>query len=403
MKKQHTDDSNPCAQKPNDLEIKNAQLIFDSVWADIEREYDLEKLVFPKEIFWLNGAPGAGKGTNTRFIIQYRDICEEPLVVSDLLHTPEAKKLIDAGKLVGDKEVIGLVFRKLLDPKYNRGVVVDGYPRSLTQVECLKLFHNKLTHLRAEHKNSPLSKVFRTPRFHIIVLFIDEKESIARQFKRGRIAREHNQEVKESGIGELMELRNTDISEEAAQSRYKVFKDETYEALTSLRKVFHYHFINAKGTIQEVQDRIIKELRYQSSLELRQNTYDRISNISLAGDIVLHARQQLIERLDDYEEHHTELFQKVIAFIEHTLFPTITRHAMSGKAQVNTDDPLLDDPLALSMLVDIFTERGFHSVIEIVRHEIPDSVDPKTFKIHTRVKKIHRIRIYFEGSDIRRG
>ena len=52
-----------------DLEIKDAQLIFNRVWAKLEREHGLEKLRFPREIFWLNGAPGAGKGTQTRFIM----------------------------------------------------------------------------------------------------------------------------------------------------------------------------------------------------------------------------------------------------------------------------------------------------------------------------------------------
>jgi hypothetical protein len=51
------------------LEIKDAQLIFDAVWQDLEADVGREKLRFPKEIILLGGAPGAGKGTNTAFIV----------------------------------------------------------------------------------------------------------------------------------------------------------------------------------------------------------------------------------------------------------------------------------------------------------------------------------------------
>ena len=54
----------------------------------------------------------------------------------------------------------------------------------------------------------------------------------------------------------------------------KHLKESTYDSLTTLRQLFHYHFINAHGTVIEVQQRIIQELKYQSSLELDEATYD---------------------------------------------------------------------------------------------------------------------------------
>jgi len=116
-----------------DIEVKDAQMIFDSVWHELEKEVGAENLKFPAEIFWLNGAPGAGKGTQTAFIMEFRDLTEKPIVVSELLQSPEAKKKIDAGLLAGDREVTKLVLRELLDPKYESGAVVDGYPRTKTQ------------------------------------------------------------------------------------------------------------------------------------------------------------------------------------------------------------------------------------------------------------------------------
>ncbi len=113
-----------------DLEVKDAQIIFNSVWAKLEEELGEENLRFPKEIFWLNGAPGAGKGTNTNFIMKYRDLTAPPIVVSSLLKSEEAEKMKDAGMLVGDSEVIEIMFRKLLDPVFKSGAVVDGFPRT---------------------------------------------------------------------------------------------------------------------------------------------------------------------------------------------------------------------------------------------------------------------------------
>ena len=46
------------SSKPvEDIEVKDAQLIFHSVWHELEKEVGAENLKFPAEIFWLNGAP----------------------------------------------------------------------------------------------------------------------------------------------------------------------------------------------------------------------------------------------------------------------------------------------------------------------------------------------------------
>ena len=159
-----------------DLEVKDAQIIFNSVWTNILEEFGEENLRFPKEIFWLNGAPGAGKSTNTQFVMRYRDLTAPPLVVSTLLKSTDAEKMKDAGLLVGDREVIEIMLRKLIDPVYKSGAVVDGFPRTKVQVECLKLLYQKLIELRLKFKETLYSEHFKKPHFHIVVLFIDEKE-----------------------------------------------------------------------------------------------------------------------------------------------------------------------------------------------------------------------------------
>ena len=71
-------------------------------------------MFYDPQPFVLGGAPGAGKGTNTGFIAQARGLTCEPIVISALLDTPEAKRLKDGGNMVGDREVIGLLLRRLL-------------------------------------------------------------------------------------------------------------------------------------------------------------------------------------------------------------------------------------------------------------------------------------------------
>lgn len=391
------------SEKLRDLEVKDAQIIFNSVWASLEEDVGEDQLRFPKEIFWLNGAPGAGKGTNTSFIMQYRDLTAPPLVVSELLKSPEAERLKDAGMLVGDREVVEIMFRKLLESIYKSGAVVDGFPRTKVQVECVKLLFTKLVELSNKHRDTLISEYFKKPHFHIVVLFVDEKESVRRQLYRGEQAKEHNEEVRESGVGEIVELRATDLDPAAALNRYRTFKEKTYGALKDLREIFFYHFINAHGTIEEVRARIDGELLYQGSLELDEATYDRLSHIPVASSLSKHARQDLVDRLDSYEQRQKALFTQVVDLIQTDFMPIIERHAISGSAVVNTESFVLHDPEALTMLIDIFSERGYHAIIDISREEIPDLIDPKTFKIKTRIKRIHRVRVQFKGSEIRRG
>jgi adenylate kinase len=257
--------------------------------------------------------------------------------------------------------------------------------------------------LRREFYDSPLHVHFRKPVVHIMVLFVDEKVSIERQLKRGRDIQAHNEEVKTTGIGEPLELRATDLDVKAAQRRYKVFKKQTWEALQSLKETFFYHLINANGTVDEVEENIIKELAYQSSLELDPKTFDRLRHLPLAREIIVHARQDLVRRLDDYEFEQSELFQQVVEFIDQRILPIVVRHAISGLAVVNREDALLDNPTALAMLIDIFSDRGYHAVVDLHRIEVPERVNLETGTIECRAKKVYRITIRFRGSEIRRG
>ncbi|HBE69844.1 MAG TPA: adenylate kinase [Planctomycetaceae bacterium] len=393
----------PEPQQLLDLEIKDAQLIFKNVWEELVEEYGVAELRFPKELILLGGAPGSGKGTHTRFVMQARGLTCPPIVVSELLTSPAAQKIKDQGGMVGDKEVIAILFRRLLNEEFRDGAVLDGFPRTRVQVECLKQLVDNVNRLHKDYADTEHAIHFRRPTVHAMVLFVSEKTSVDRQLLRGEQIAQHNREVEETGVGSVLPIRSTDLQPDTARRRYRVFKEQTWSALQSLKEIYHYHFINAEGPIEEVEANILRELQYQSSLELHSRTFDRLRPIALAEDIVLHARQQLVNRLDSYELEHTDLFIRVVNVIQSKFMPIVQRHALSGRAQVNTEDTIFHNPLALSMLIDIFSERGYHAVVDKHIQPVPERYDPHTGKVELQEKVIYRVQINFKGSQIRRG
>src|SRR5437899_6696167 len=93
----------------------------------------------------LLGPPGAGKGTQANFIREKYGIPQ--ISTGDMLRaavkagTPlglEAKKVMDAGKLVSDDIIIGLVAERLKEADCRRGYLFDGFPRTIPQAEAMK-------------------------------------------------------------------------------------------------------------------------------------------------------------------------------------------------------------------------------------------------------------------------
>lgn len=93
----------------------------------------------------LLGPPGAGKGTQATFIKDKFDVPQ--ISTGDMLRaavkagTPlglEAKKIMDAGGLVRDDIIIGLVKDRLKEPDCRKGYMFDGFPRTIPQAEAMK-------------------------------------------------------------------------------------------------------------------------------------------------------------------------------------------------------------------------------------------------------------------------
>jgi len=275
-------------------ELKNPKVIFNNVWSDLKHKYGEQNLVYPSEILCLGGAPGSGKGTNTPFILRERSIPAPPIVMSSILLSPAMQKIKAKGGLVGDYEVLKTLLEELLLPKYKKGAVVDGFPRTAIQVEFLRMLADEMIHLQHKYSATSIAKNFQRPAFRMIVLYVNETESVRRQMARGRHTLQYNEKVKQTGKGELLEVRETDVSVQAARQRYKVFSEQALEALQSLKKEFPYHVIDASGSITEVEQEIISELAYQSSMELSFETYEAIRDIPTSHNISSTARQQVV-------------------------------------------------------------------------------------------------------------
>ena len=93
----------------------------------------------------LLGAPGAGKGTQAKFICEKFGIPQ--ISTGDMLRaavkagTPlglAAKKVMDSGALVSDDIIIGLVKERLKEPDCKNGYLFDGFPRTIPQAEAMK-------------------------------------------------------------------------------------------------------------------------------------------------------------------------------------------------------------------------------------------------------------------------
>jgi adenylate kinase len=93
----------------------------------------------------LLGSPGSGKGTQAQFITQKYAIPQ--ISTGDMLRTAvregsplgvEAKKVMDAGGLVSDDIILGLIKERITQADCQNGFLLDGFPRTIAQAEGLE-------------------------------------------------------------------------------------------------------------------------------------------------------------------------------------------------------------------------------------------------------------------------
>jgi adenylate kinase len=179
----------------------------------------------------LFGPPGAGKGTQSKKLIEKYDLIH--LSTGDLLRGEiaqgtelglEAKKLMDDGKLVPDAVVIGMISNKLDANKEAKGFIFDGFPRTVAQAEALDQL--------LESKESAISGM--------TALEVNDDELERRLLERG----------KESG-------RPDDANPEVIRKRIKEYNDKTAPVAGFYQTQNKFQNVNGVGSVDEIFGAIV--------------------------------------------------------------------------------------------------------------------------------------------------
>jgi len=183
----------------------------------------------------LFGPPASGKGTQAKRIHETHAIAH--LSTGDMLRAAiaqgteigkKAKALVDAGKLVPDDVVVGIIADRIAQPDCTKGFVLDGFPRTVNQAKALDVM--------LKSKDLGVD--------HVIVMEVNEAELIKRVENRAEQARKAGQPVR------------PDDDPETFKKRLGVYKAETapilpyYEAQAKIRRV------DGMKTIDEVTAQI---------------------------------------------------------------------------------------------------------------------------------------------------
>lgn len=177
----------------------------------------------------ITGPPGAGKGTQASGIAERYGI---PTISSgDLFrdnisrHTPvgeRVEQIIGRGDFVPDVLTTSLVFQRITEPDCWRGWVLDGYPRTLGQVEALDIALAETgTHLDA-----------------VVALTADPEALVERLLKRAELE------------------GRSDDNADSIRHRIEVYHAETDEVIALYRERGVVLEVDAVGTVEEVRDRI---------------------------------------------------------------------------------------------------------------------------------------------------
>jgi len=213
----------------------------------------------------LLGAPGAGKGTQAGFIKEKFNIPQ--ISTGDMLRaaaqagTPlglAAKKVMDAGGLVSDDIIIGLVKERLKEPDCARGYLFDGFPRTIPQADAMK------------EAGVPID--------YVLEIDVPDEAIIERMSGRrvhpasGRTYHVKfnppKSEGRDDATGEEL-IQRKDDEEQTVRKRLAVYHEQTEALLgyysdwakSGMPGAPRYRRIGGLGSVEEIRDRALAALR----------------------------------------------------------------------------------------------------------------------------------------------
>eukprot|EP00297_Palpitomonas_bilix_P008972 CAMPEP_0113871986 /NCGR_PEP_ID=MMETSP0780_2-20120614/2948_1 /TAXON_ID=652834 /ORGANISM="Palpitomonas bilix" /LENGTH=523 /DNA_ID=CAMNT_0000857439 /DNA_START=130 /DNA_END=1698 /DNA_ORIENTATION=- /assembly_acc=CAM_ASM_000599 len=304
-----------------------------------------------------------------------------------------------------DRELVKAVMKEMIKLKLagHDKVLVSGFPLSTVQGECVTHLYDCLRGIRRrqvltiQEESTERSLEFadseedmpmkKKPNFNLTVLFIDDEESVRRQLARGERVKAYNKIAVESGESErVLPIRHTDLQEDMARARYSLFTSKVFDSLRYLKHAMNTHWITAHGEVEEIQYAIEQSYAEQSG-DISQDTYQMLNMIPHAAELTLHARQELVGRLDYYQARHSRLFREVKDCIEQEFVHILIRQGHSGRAVVRTVNPIFHEKLAADMALDILTERGYQPVLDVERRIVPTGYDKHTGDAQHNLKR----------------
>ncbi len=178
----------------------------------------------------LCGAPGCGKGTQSKLIVDKYKLMH--LSTGDLLRN-EIKSNSDLGKIVESyisngnfvpDDMIIDILEKTIDnmPKNSEGIILDGFPRTVNQAETLEIM------LKNRNTDTDI----------LIDIIVDEEELINRVISRG------------------LTSGRADDNLEIIKKRLEVYHEKTEPVSNFYKNLNKYVSINGMGTIDEIFNRI---------------------------------------------------------------------------------------------------------------------------------------------------
>lgn len=202
------------------------------------------------------GPPGAGKGTQAEFVVKRFGIPQ--ISTGDMLRQAvaqgtelglKAREYMDAGLLVPDDVVIGIVRERLKDDDCRGGFILDGFPRTTAQAEALEKV--------LEEVGYPLTAVLN---FSVSEDLLVRRLSLRRTCREcGRIYHLENNPPRVPGKcdvcgGELMQ--RSDDSEETVRRRLAVYREQTQPLIEFYRQRGLLVDIDAARPVESVKDQV---------------------------------------------------------------------------------------------------------------------------------------------------
>ena len=208
----------------------------------------------------LLGAPGSGKGTQAKKLMADRNIPQ--VSTGDMLREAvaggtrfglKAKSIMEAGELVPDEVVLGIISERLARPDAQEGFILDGFPRTTQQALDLEELLDQM--------NTPLdAAVLMDVDFDILLKRLTGRRTCSLTGKLLNVYFSSQEELDAcTGAGGEL-IQREDDNEETISNRLDVYRENTEPLIDFYRKRGKLKTVDAEGSIDEVYERLTAAL-----------------------------------------------------------------------------------------------------------------------------------------------